>query len=88
MLGDRVEMVASDVAEIVNAGSKIGLSLNGAKCELITHPDLVVNDTLLQSFERVELSNATILGAPILPDSALDRAWHNHLKNSLEQLID
>jgi len=44
-LGGPVEMVASDVAEIVNAGFKIGLSLNAAKCELIGHPDLVVNDT-------------------------------------------
>jgi len=74
-LGGPVEMVASDVAEIVNAGSKIGLSLNAAKCELIGHPDLVVNDTLLQSFERVEISITTLLGAPLLPGSARDHAW-------------
>ena len=30
-LGGPVEMVASDVADIVNAGSKIDLSLNAAK---------------------------------------------------------
>jgi len=39
-----MEMVASDVAEIVNAGSKIGLSLNVAKCELIAHQDLVYGE--------------------------------------------
>ena len=74
-LGGPVEMVASDVAEIVNAGSKIGLSLNAAKCELIGHPDFVVNDTRLQSFERVEISITTLLGAPLLPGSARDHAW-------------
>jgi len=51
------EMVASDVAEIVRAGSDLGLSLNVDKCELIAHSDLQVNDTLLQSFIRVEISN-------------------------------
>ena len=69
-------MVASGVAEIVNAGSKKALSLNAAKCELIAHPDLVVNDTLLQSFERVvEISNTTLLRAPVLSGSAMDHAW-------------
>ena len=43
-LGGPKEMVASDVAEIVNAGSKIGLSLNVAKCELIAHQDLVYGE--------------------------------------------
>jgi len=74
-LGSPAETVASDVAEIVNASSKIGLSLNVAKCELMAHPDLVVNDTLLQSFQRVEISNTTLLGAPLLEGSALDHAW-------------
>jgi len=34
-----------------------------------------VNDTLLQAFERVEISNTTVLGAPLLPGFALDHAW-------------
>jgi len=57
-LGGQVEMVASDVAEIVRAGSDLGLSLNVDKCELIAHADLQVSDTLLQSFTRVEISIA------------------------------
>jgi len=36
-LGGQVEMVASDVAEIVRAGSHLGLSLNVDKCELVAH---------------------------------------------------
>ena len=74
-LGGPAETVASDVAEIVNASSKIGLSLNVAKCEVIAHPDFVVNETLLQSFQRVEMSNTTLLGAP------LDLAWTSDAKN-------
>ena len=41
----------------------MGLSLNVAKCELIAHTDLQIDDPLLQSFERVEISDATLLGA-------------------------
>jgi len=38
-LGGTVKTVASDVAEIIRAGSEIGLSLNASKCELIAHKD-------------------------------------------------
>ena len=49
--------------------------MNAAKCELIAHPDFLMNDTLLQLFKRVEVSNSTLLGAHLLPGSALDDAW-------------
>jgi len=71
-LGGQVEMVASDVAEIVKAGSDLGLSLNVDKFELIAHSHLQVNDTLLQSFTRVEISSTTLLKAPLFPGPALD----------------
>jgi len=60
-LGGQVEMVASDVTEILRAGSDLGMSLNVDKCELIAHSDLQVNDTLLQSFTRVQISNTMLL---------------------------
>ena len=52
----------------------------------IAHSDAVISDTreyiggeagdtLLQSFNRVETENATLLGAPLFPGPALDRAW-------------
>jgi len=85
MLGGQVEMVASDVAEIVRAGSDLGLSLNADKCELIAHSDLQANDTLLQSFTRLEISNTTLLGAPLFPGPALDSAWNKHCETSREQ---
>ena len=48
-------------------GAEIGLSLNVSKCELIAHSDAVISDTLLQSFNRVEIDDATLLGAPLFP---------------------
>ena len=86
-LGGRVETVASDVAEIVKAGSELGLSLNVAKCELIVHSDLQVNDTLLQLFQRVEISNTTLMGAPLFSGPALDSAWKKRC-NDLARAVD
>jgi len=77
----------SDVAEIVRAGSDLGLSLNVDKCELIAHLDLQVNDTLLQSFTRVEISNTALLGAPMFPGPALDSAWDKRCED-LARAVD
>ena len=75
-LGGTVKTVASDVAEIIRAGAEIGLSLNMSKSEFIAHKDFQVDDALLQSFQRVELDEATLLGAPLLCGVALDTtAW-------------
>jgi len=43
-LGGTVKTVASDVAEIIRAGSEISLSLNVSKCELIAKKDFPVNE--------------------------------------------
>ena len=45
--------MASTGVEIVRAGTEIGLSLNVSICKLIAHKDLRVDDSLLQSFNRV-----------------------------------
>ena len=57
-------MVSTGV-EIVRAGTEIGLSLNVSKCELIAHKDLRVDDSLLQSFNRVESADALQLRASL-----------------------
>jgi len=49
--------------------------LNVDKCELITHKDTQVDDDILQSFKRVELEEATLLGAPLFSGSLLDSTW-------------
>ena len=71
-LGGHVDVVASDVAEIIRLGAKIGLSLNISKCELIAHTDLQLNDALLQSFSRVDIAATTLLGAPLFHGPILD----------------
>ena len=52
-LGRNVATVAQDVREIVDFGSKTGLILNTANCELVGHSHLVVADPFLRSFTCV-----------------------------------
>ena len=75
ILAGPADTVASDVADIVDVGSALGLALNIAKCELIAHQDFVSKDRVLQKFKRVEIGNATLLGAPLFSGTILDEAW-------------
>ena len=74
-LGGPVDRVVSDITEISKVGSSMGLTLNPSKCELIAHQDLSVKDDCLLSFVRVNVSDATLLGAPLFPGPVLDKAW-------------
>ena len=74
-LGGPADSVSRDVIEIKKAGAEMGLMLNPSKCELITHSGMSVPDLFLQSFTRVEIDNATLLGAPLFPGSILDKTW-------------
>jgi len=40
-----------------------------------------VNDALLQSFKRVELEDATLLGVPLFVGAALDSPWENRCED-------
>jgi len=40
-----------------------------------------VIDALLQSFKRVELEDATLLGAPLFVGAALDSTWENRCED-------
>ena len=71
-LGGPADKVAADVAEIVWVGGSMGLELNTSKSELIAHQELLVNDSTLQSFMRVNVSDASLLGAP---GPVLDNTW-------------
>jgi len=51
-LGGPVDTVAADVGRIVEVDGAMGLHLNISKCELITHKDQAISDSLLQSFTR------------------------------------
>jgi len=74
-LGGPVDRVVSDITEISKVGSSMGLTLNPSKCELIAHQDLSVKDDCLLLFVRVNVSDVTLLGAPLFPGPELDKAW-------------
>ena len=74
-LGGPVDSVASDVAKIARIGGDMGLQLNTSKCELIGDKDLVLSNQWLQSFTRVDINEAILLGAPLFHGPALDKAW-------------
>jgi len=61
--GDPVETVASDVAVIMRIRAEMTLSLSS----LLT--------VMLQTFSRVQNEDPTLLGAPLFPGPAHDRAW-------------
>jgi len=59
----------------------MGLVMNAAKCELVAHSGLVVDDPLLQSFSCVELRDATLLVAPLFPGRVLSDFWSNRCRD-------
>ena len=54
----------------------MGLQLNTSKCELITHRKQPISDSLFRSFTRVDINDASLLGAPLFHGPALDAAWN------------
>jgi len=90
-LGGPVDTVGSDILEISKVGSSMGFTLNPSKCELIAHQDLSVKDDCLLSFVRVNVSDATLLGAPLFPVTVLDKAWSDRcadLARAVDRLDD
>jgi len=86
-LGGPVDTVAADVAQIAKVGGDMGLHLNASKCELVALQNLSIfsfnlllnkmrqTDELLQSFTRVDVGSASLLGAPLFHGSELDKSW-------------
>jgi len=70
-------------------GAEIGLSLNISKCELIAHSDMQLNESLLQSFSRVDIVVTTLLAAPLFhgpfPDSILNQRCYD-LSRAVDRL--
>jgi len=86
-LGGDVATVAQDVSRIADLGSKMGLTLNVAKCELVAHSSLVVDDPLLRSFGRIEPGDATLLGAPLFSGRVLNNFWSDRCSD-LSRAVD
>ena len=71
-LGGPIADVSSDVEHFQSAGSKIGLTLNVNKCEVISHPS--ASTSAFPLFCRIDFTNASLLGAPLLPGKAMTDA--------------
>ena len=57
--------VVDDLDAIINVGSKMGLHLNASKCEVIAQPDIAIADHRLSHFQRIDISGALLLEAPL-----------------------
>src|SRR5664279_3347296 len=78
-LGGPQQQVAEDVYRIQALGESIGLHLNVSKCELVCAPNLAVDDAILRSFQRLQIEEASLLGAPLFHGPALDQAWSDRV---------
>ena len=74
-LGGKVGVIERDVSRIKEEGKAIGLVLNESKCEFVSsssaHP---TQSSCFPDFKFVSACNATLLGSPLLRDSAMDTA--------------
>ena len=89
-LGGDVKSVSDDFDVIRSEGERLGLTLNIAKCELITRN--ILNQAVTHAFpgfQIVDIRDAHLLGSPILSDRGLDTALDdkcNKLQNMLSRL--
>lgn len=70
-IGGVADSVNSDVLSIHTNGPKIGLFLNTNKCERISN-GLVDDSLFIHKFKHVNISDAMLLGAPLITGAALD----------------
>src|SRR6218665_1773734 len=70
-LGGTPEVVAADVDLIEKGCSKLGLTLNRNKCELIAVDPEAITENILSQFVHVSPSTAKLLGAPLSSEEAL-----------------
>jgi len=85
--GGPIDSVCRDVAEIREAGAEMGLVLNPVKCELISHRDDAVSDQFVQSFSKVDIGDATLLGAPLFSGPVLVKTWSDRC-DDLARAVD
>ena len=60
----------------MDVGQSMGLCLNISKCELITDPSTLISDPLLQLFQRLSVTDASLRGAPLFQGPILDKRWN------------
>ena len=72
-IGGNMSAVENDVNIVLTSGKVIGLSLNSAKCEIITQSE-IPSGLSISNFRCVTPEDSVLLGAPLLTGSALDTA--------------
>ena len=85
-LGGLQSQVAKDVQRVIEVGDELGLTLNISKCELIANTGVSVSDPLLRRFQRVDVGDSTLLGAPLFPGQVIDTFWSERLTRCRELL--
>ena len=80
-LGGNRDTLAADVGLIQQHQPDLGLCLNDSKCELITRDFNLFQNSRLDYFTRVEISKASLLGAPLFEDQALDMCLVSRLND-------
>jgi hypothetical protein len=73
--GGPAPMIAQAVEDIQRLGEPLGLKLNPSKCEII-EGSLAASQSAFHGFIRQEISEATLLGAPIASGKAMDDILH------------
>ena len=68
-------LVLDDIETIISKSWELGLELNAEKCKM-TYGDVSTphNDLILSTFQRVELEDLTLFGAPIMSWRAVHKA--------------
>jgi hypothetical protein len=83
-LGDNVDTLLTDFRMLLDESTKLGLSINIAKCEIITDDVKVLQKfkDVAPGIRHVDTSTAMLLGAPIGSEQSVDGV----LKANLEEL--
>ena len=81
-MAGRKDIVVNDIISIKDKTDKYGLVLNAAKCEVVYGDPLASHDDdTLKDFQRLEMENLTLLGAPVPPGRAIDKAIKQKTEN-------
>ena len=75
------QTVEDDVTRLSQESNDIGLTLNVKKCEVIITNGSRCSLPMLSSFVHVDPKDATLLGAPLLVGSSMDKALDGHCEN-------
>ena len=73
-LGGNDASLDNDVNIIIDKGKELGLELNFLKCELISATPLLTGHPIIGTFNRLQIEESTLLGAPLTTGSAMDKS--------------